>query len=99
VSCGRVQTYDGASSETLAQLARLYEETTHPLAQLARLYEETTHPLVLRPRATVEDFFAGFALVEPGLVFAPAWRPDRSPSPFTNEPERAAVLAGVGRKP
>ncbi len=78
-------TYDGASSDTLAQLARLYEETTHPLG--------------LRPRATVEDFFAGFALVEPGLVFAPAWRPDGSPSPFTNEPERAAILAGVGRKP
>jgi len=77
-------TYDGASSETLAQLARLYEETTHPVG--------------FRSRAQLTRFFDGFELVSPGLVFTPAWRPDGSPSPFTDEPERAAVLAGVGRK-
>jgi len=74
-------TYDGASSETLAQLARLYAATTHPVG--------------FRSRAQ----FAGFEVIAPGIVFAPAWRPDGSPSPFTTEPERAAVLAGVGRKP
>ncbi len=72
--------YDGSSSETLAQLARLYAATTHPLG--------------LRSRAQL----AGFEVIAPGIVFAPAWRPDGSPSPFTAEPERAAVLAGVGRK-
>ncbi len=78
-------TYDGASSETLAQLARLYEATTHPLG--------------FRSRAQLAPFFDGFEIIAPGIVFTPAWRPDGSPSPFTNEPERAAVLAGVGRKP
>jgi len=78
-------TYDGASSDTLAQLARLYEETTHPVG--------------FRSRAQLTRFFDGFELVSPGLVFTPAWHPDGSPSPFTTEPERAAVLAGVGRKP
>ncbi len=77
-------TYDGASSETLAQLARLYEATTHPLG--------------IRSRAQLARFFDGFELVSPGIVFTPAWRPDGSPSPLTDEPERAAVLAGVGRK-
>jgi len=78
-------TYDGASSDTLAQFVRLYEASTHPLG--------------FRSRAQLARFFDGFALVSPGLVFTPAWRPDGSPSPFTDEPERAAVLAGVGRKP
>jgi len=78
-------TDDGASSDTLAQLARLYAATTHPVG--------------LRSRAQLARFFDGFELVSPGLVFTPAWRPDGSPSPFTDEPERAAVLAGVGRKP
>ncbi len=78
-------TYDGASPETLAQFTRLYEASTHPLG--------------FRSRAQLAPFFDGFELVSPGIVFTPAWRPDGSPSPFTAEPERAAVLAGVGRKP
>ncbi len=77
-------TYDGSSSETLAQLARLYAATPHPLG--------------LRSRAQFAGFFDGFEVIAPGIVFTPAWRPDGSPSPFTTEPERAAVLAGVGRK-
>ncbi len=77
-------TDDGASSETLAQLARLYAATTHPLG--------------IRSRAQLGRYFDGFEVIAPGIVFTPAWRPDGSPSPFTNEPERAAVLAGVGRK-
>jgi len=77
-------TYDGASSETLAQLARLYAATTHPLG--------------LRSRTQLAPFFDGFEVIAPGIVFTSAWHPDGSPSPFTAEPERAAVLAGVGRK-
>ncbi len=77
-------TYDGASPETLAQFTRLYAASTHPVS--------------FRSRAQLGRFFDGFELVSPGLVFTPAWRPDGSPSPFTDEPERAAVLAGVGRK-
>jgi len=78
-------TYDGASSEMLAQLARLYAATIHPLG--------------FRSRAQLAPFFAGFEMVEPGIVFTPAWRPDKADDPFVDEPERAAILAGVGRKP
>ncbi len=68
------------------------------LAQFTRLYEKTTHPLGFRSRAQLVRFFDGFALVEPGIVFTPAWRPDGARDPFTDEPERAAGVAGVGRK-
>ncbi len=77
-------TYDGASPETLALFAHLYEETTHPVG--------------FRPGAAVEDFFAGFELVEPGLVFAPAWRPNNPDEPLHDEPERAMNWVGMGRK-
>jgi len=77
-------TYDGASSDMLAQLARLYAATIHPLG--------------FRSRAQLAPFFDGFELVSPGIVFAPVWRPDGNPSPLADEPERAAILAGVGRK-
>ncbi len=77
-------TYDGASRETLAQFTRLYEASTHPLG--------------FRSRDQLAHFFNGFELVSPGIVFTPAWHPDGDPSPFANEPERAAVLASVGRK-
>ncbi len=73
--------------------------TSDTLAQFTCLYEATTHPVGFRSRAQLARFFDGFELVSPGIVFTPAWRPDGSPSPFTAEPERAAVLAGVGRKP
>lgn len=51
-------------------------------------------PVTLRGRAEVERFFAGLEPLEPGIVPAPEWRPDR--------PYRAPsgwLLAGVGRKP
>jgi len=68
------------------------------LAPFTRLYERTTSPLGFRPLALIERFFDGFALVEPGLVFVPAWRPDDRHAPFYDEPERAAIVGGVGRK-
>lgn len=68
------------------------------LAQFTRLYERTTRPLGFRPRATIESFFSGFEMVEPGLVFVPAWRPDDTRVPFHDEPERAAIVGAVGRK-
>jgi len=68
------------------------------LAQFARQYEVRTSPVAFRPRATIESFFAGCALVPPGLVFVPAWHPDSAHDILVDEPERAAAVAGVGRK-
>ncbi len=68
------------------------------LAQFVRQYEARTSPVAFRPRATIEDFFAGCELVPPGLVFLPAWRPDGAHDPLRDEPERAASVGAVGRK-
>jgi hypothetical protein len=66
--------------------------------QIVDLYRESaSSQFVTRTREEVGRFFAGFDLVEPGLVHMTEWRPD---SPFA--PEDAAhdgCYAGVGRKP
>ncbi|MCP2342477.1 SAM-dependent methyltransferase [Actinomadura rupiterrae] len=50
--------------------------------------------VTLRPREAIAGYFEGLDLVEPGLVYAPEWRPDR---PF--DPPSGWLLAGVGVKP
>jgi SAM-dependent methyltransferase len=52
-----------------------------------------------RNRRTVEALFDGFELVEPGLVWAPQWRPESPNDLYLDEPSRSGVYAGVGRKP
>jgi O-methyltransferase involved in polyketide biosynthesis len=62
------------------------------LAALASIVEQMREEATLRSRAEVAELFAGFDLIEPGLVLAPDWRPDRpykTPSGW--------LLAGVGR--
>ena len=65
--------------------------------ELRRLSEKTTTPMTLRGRADVAGFFAGWELVEPGLVWAPQWQPD-SPDDVGEHPELSGNLVGVGRK-
>jgi hypothetical protein len=57
-----------------------------------------TSNLSMRSRADVLRFFDGFELVDPGLAWVPAWRPDGSPGDFA-DPAQSWLLAGVGRKP
>jgi hypothetical protein len=61
-------------------------------------YKQTANPVTLRPKARIQKFFTGFELIEPGLVFTPQWRPEH-PSEVGDEPEKAGVYAGAGRKP
>lgn len=53
-----------------------------------------------KPRTTrqLEPLFGSWALVEPGLVLTPLWRPDGPDDVFINEPERGFTLAGMARK-
>ncbi|HEX3589779.1 MAG TPA: SAM-dependent methyltransferase [Pseudonocardiaceae bacterium] len=67
------------------------------LQAFGEAYRDTPNPVTLRPRDQVERFFDGFQLIDPGLVFTPQWRPE-SPADLGDEPERAGVYAGVGRK-
>lgn len=62
-----------------------------------RLSGRTATEIVLRNRSQMAAYFDGFALVEPGLVFIPLWRPDPAEPPEAH-PERVGGYAGVGRK-
>lgn len=62
------------------------------------LYKRTANPGCYRSRAQIERFFEGLDVEEPGLVYAPLWRPESEDDVFLREPERSTVLACVGRK-
>jgi hypothetical protein len=66
--------------------------------QLVRLYSGTSQPVRIRTRAEIEQFFNGFELVEPGLVFVPLWRPEEPGDLLLDRPEEASGFAGVARK-
>jgi len=63
------------------------------------LYRQTSTPITMRPRHAIEQFFDGFDLIDPGLVYYPLWRPEGPNDLFLDQPERSPGLAGVGRKP
>jgi hypothetical protein len=52
----------------------------------------------VRSHSEIRRFFDGFDLVDPGLVYAPLWRPD-SPTDVPDDPGKFWCLVGVGRKP
>jgi hypothetical protein len=60
-------------------------------------YQNAAAPLQLRTHSEVAAYFDGFALLEPGLVQAPLWRPD-SRAPRPEDLARIGIYAGVGRK-
>jgi hypothetical protein len=61
---------------------------------LQEVCKELREPVELRGQDEIAAFFDGFELIEPGLVYAPEWRPDR---PYRSP--TGWLLAGVGRKP
>ena len=64
-----------------------------------RIYRATTTNIHARTRDQVLGFLdADLELVEPGLVWAPQWRPDADAGPAVN-PEDSNVYAAVARKP
>jgi SAM-dependent methyltransferase len=62
-----------------------------------KLYSRASAPGRPRDHATVERFFDGLDLLEPGLVHLPLWRPDENDTPF-EQAEQSVGYAGVGRK-
>ena len=65
---------------------------------LEQVYRNTVTPLAMRDRARVRALFAGFELLEPGVVWAPQWHPDQ-PEDVGTQPERSGSYVGVGRRP
>jgi S-adenosyl methyltransferase len=65
------------------------------LEHIAGAYDQATAPMVMRTKDEVERFFAGFEIVEPGIVFLSQWRP--STEYYAGGGTRW-VYAGIGKK-
>ena len=65
--------------------------------QLGELFG-TASTTVSRYGEQIARFFEGFELVEPGLVYAPLWRPEGADDLLLDRPERAFTRAGVAWK-
>jgi O-methyltransferase involved in polyketide biosynthesis len=76
--------FDGAAAEALERGVEFYKAAA---SVRVRTLEE------------IRRFFAGFDLVEPGLVRGPLWRPEDSDDVLLDHPERYLGFVGVGRKP
>jgi O-methyltransferase involved in polyketide biosynthesis len=73
------------------------EQPSEAAAQAVANYARSTNPVVFRTRAEFAEFFGDFTVVEPGLVWAPQWRPDQ-PLDRYDDPARSKILAGVAHK-
>ena len=67
------------------------------VVEAQRLSGRTATEIVLRSHGQFMAFFDGLNLIEPGLVFIPAWRPDPADG-VERHPERVGGYAGVGRR-
>lgn len=63
------------------------------LAKAVALYKSTSTPATLRSRAQITELFKGCTLLEPGVVFAPLWRPDSHHN--GNDPRWSLCYGGV----
>ncbi|NNJ61805.1 MAG: hypothetical protein HKP61_12835 [Dactylosporangium sp.] len=67
-------------------------------ATVTEIYAHSPTPLRLRDRASIQQMFLGFDLLEPGLVPADQWRPDpEQPHLGVSSPD--SFLGGVGHLP
>lgn len=68
------------------------------LEDLVAYYDTTTNPAQLRSTEEFARFFGDWEMLDPGLVYAPAWHPDDA-TLFAKNPSESRILAGVARKP
>jgi hypothetical protein len=68
------------------------------MAAMVEVMKGSKDPLYPRSRQRFTELFAGFEMVEPGVVSTALWRPD-SGADREDRPERDQVLAGVSRRP
>jgi hypothetical protein len=62
-----------------------------------RVFHESGTPVTLRGHDELAALLTGFDLVEPGLVWVPAWHPDGNEI-YLDTPERSKCYGAVGRK-
>jgi O-methyltransferase involved in polyketide biosynthesis len=87
---------------SLLVLSQSTDEGTDPVGLVDKAVEfhRNDQPGQLRNRAELAAFLGDFELVDPGVTFAPQWRPDpHVPSPFGADPAASHLLVVVGCKP
>jgi len=98
--------YDAASEQAGSYLvmshaaAETYQPDSDQGKAAGSVYKQQAATAgAVRTRADIERFFAGFELVDPGIVWVTEWRPDGEvPPEFADHPERCGIWAAVGRK-
>ena len=68
------------------------------LQRIKKLQNPMGLQLKSRSHGDIYNFFKGFKLVYPGLVYAPLWRPEGEFDVLIDAPELSIALAGVGKK-
>jgi SAM-dependent methyltransferase len=71
-------------------------DTLPDVTRAIDLYQNSQNPVYLRSHAEIAAMLTGFDLVEPGLVFLPAWRPC-SPAD-AEDARRCSFYGAVGRR-
>lgn len=65
------------------------------MAGIVEVVSRSSHPVFPRSHAGISGLFAGFDVVDPGVVPLPLWRPERVAD---DDPTRAGLYARVGRE-
>jgi hypothetical protein len=68
------------------------------IEQYETLYAQSVTTFKGRSRREIAIFFGDFELVEPGIVWAPAWNPASTEALWVEQPARSLILAGLGQK-
>jgi O-methyltransferase involved in polyketide biosynthesis len=70
-------------------------DPTGMVAKVTDVYRQASAQMHVRSLADIQRFFEGFDLIDPGVVWMAAWRPD----PDVPTGPAKSLIAGVGRKP
>jgi hypothetical protein len=73
------------------------EARPEDVERVHQFYRQTRTPVMVRTREEIAQFFDGFELVDPGLVYVQQWRPEWL-GEVEDNPERTGLFVGVGRK-
>jgi len=92
------QLLDGLAPGSYVALSHATVDSRPESVKAERVYDRATAKAYARTRDQVQAMVAGLELVDPGLVWAPQWRPDPGTAP-DEDPGRSHVYAVVARKP
>jgi O-methyltransferase involved in polyketide biosynthesis len=75
-----------------------HDSSQESMGEVASLYHSASDQLTHRSRSQIEDLFAGWNIIDPGVVWVPEWRPDWADH-VGDDPSRCGFAAAVGVKP